>query len=201
MKTIKVWNNDPSQRQLDDIVAALDDGQIMIWPTDTLYGIACDAFNSKAIDRICRLKGINPEKTNLSIVCADISQASEYVKFDNSAFRLLRDNTPGQFTFIFKAASTLPKVFKGRKAVGIRIPDNPLCLQIVRQLGHPVMTTSIEFDEEDYAVSPSLIAEAYDGRVDLMIEGDDGTTEPSTVIDCTGNEPEIARQGAGRLAE
>lgn len=179
----------------------LKDGEIMIIPTDTLYGIACDALNPKAIDRICRLKGINPEKTNLSIICSDISMASEYSKFDNKSYQLLRDNTPGPFTFLFKSSSTLPRAFKGRKTVGIRIPDNKFCLDLVKRLGHPILTTSIEYSDEDYARNPELIAEAYDGKVDLMLAGEEGDTEASTILDCTSNEPEILRQGKGILED
>ena len=199
MKTIKIWNNDASDRQLDQICTLLQEGEIMIMPTDTLYGIACDALNTKAIERICRLKGINPDKTNLSIICSDISMASEYSRFDNKSFQLLRDNTPGPVTFIFKSASTLPKAFKGRKTVGVRIPDNKFCLDLVTRLGHPLLTTSIEYADDDYARNPDLIAEAYDGKVDLMISGEDGSTEPSTIVDCTGPEPEITRQGAAEI--
>ena len=123
MKTIKIWNDSPSERQLDEIASLLNEGQVMIWPTDTLYGIACDALNVKAIDRICRLKGLNPEKTHLSIVASDIAQAAEYAKIDNKVFRLLKVNTPGPFTFLCRAASSLPRGFKGRKTVGVRIPD------------------------------------------------------------------------------
>lgn len=197
MKTIKIWNNDASNRQLDQICNWLEEGEIMIMPTDTIYSIACDALNPKAIDRICRLKGINPDKTHLSIICSDISMAAEYSRFNNKAFQLLRDNTPGPVTFLFKSAPTLPKAFKGRKTVGIRIPDNKLCRDIVKRLGHPLLTTSIEFADEDYARNPELIAEAYDGKVDFILSGDDGDTEPSTIVDCTCNEPEIVRQGKG----
>lgn len=199
MKTIKIWNNDASDRQLDQICDMLRNGETIILPTDTLYGIACDALNPKAIEKICRLKGINPEKTNLSIICSDISMASEYSRFDNKSFQLLRDCTPGPFTFLFKSASTLPKAFKGRKTVGIRIPDNKICLDLVTRLGHPIMTTSIEFADDDYARNPELIAEAYDGKVDLMLSCEDGDTEPSTIVDCTGADPEIIRQGKGIL--
>lgn len=199
MKTIKIWNNEASERQLRDICSLIEEGQTLILPTDTLYGIACDALNPKAIERICRLKGINPEKTNLSIICSDISMASEYARFDNYAFRLLRDLTPGPFTFLFRSASTLPKAFKGRKTVGVRIPDNKLCRDLAAMLGHPLLTTSIEYSDTDYAISPGLIAEAYADRVDLIIEGDDGETVPSTIIDCTGREPVVVREGKGKL--
>lgn len=197
MKTIKIWNEEASDRQLDQICKELEMGEIMILPTDTLYGIACDALNPKAIERICKLKGINPDKTHLSIICSDISMAAEYARFDNYAFKLLRDYTPGPYTFLFKSAPTLPKAFKGRKTVGIRIPDNKLCRDIVERLGHPLMTTSIEFTDEDYAVNPGLISEAYEGKADLILEGEEGGIVPSTIIDCTGNEPVLIREGLG----
>lgn len=199
MKTIKIWNEEASDRQLEQICKELEMGEIMIMPTDTLYGIACDALNPKAIERICKLKGINPDKTHLSIICSDISMAAEYARFDNYAYRLLRDYTPGPYTFLFKSAPTLPKAFKGRKTVGIRIPGNRLCRDIVERLGHPLMTTSIEYTDEDYAVNPGLISEAYEGKVDLMLEGEEGGTVPSTIIDCTGNEPILIREGLGEF--
>lgn len=196
---MRIWGDEPSDRQLDEITRDLRSGQIMIWPTDTIYGIACDALNPKAIERICRLKGLNPEKNNLSIVCADISQAAEYARFDNRVFQMLRNNTPGPFTFLCRSISTLPRAFRGRKTVGIRIPACNTCIAIARRLGNPVLTTSIEFDDEDYAIQPSLIAEAYYDRVDMFLEGENGGTEPSTTIDCTGDELEIVRQGIGIL--
>ncbi len=199
MKIIKSWDNNVSERQIREICRDLENGMTLIMPTDTLYGIACDALNAKAIEKICRLKGINPAKTHLSIICSDISMAAEYARFDNEVFRLLRDNTPGPFTFICKAAPTLPKAFKGRKTVGIRIPDNPLPREIAATLGHPLLTTSIEFSDTDYAVNPGLIAEAYNDLVDTFIEGEDGDTIPSTIIDCTVNPPEIVRQGKGEI--
>lgn len=199
MKTIKIWNDTPSDRQLSEITRDLEMGHTMIFPTDTLYAIGCDALNTKAIEHICSLKGINPDKTNLSIICSDISMASEYCRIDNKSFSLLKENTPGPFTFLFRTSSSLPKAFKGRKIVGIRIPDSGTARQIAERLGHPILTTSIEYSDEDYARNPELISEAYHERVDMMIEGEEGSTEPSTIIDCTGAEPEIIRQGKGIL--
>lgn len=199
MKTIKIWSDSPSERQLSEIARDLEMGQTMIFPTDTLYAIGCDALNVKAIDRICALKRINPEKSNLSIICADISMAAEYCRIENFGYKLLRQFTPGPFTFLFRASSTLPKAFKGRKVVGIRIPDNNTDREIATRLGHPILTTSIEYDDDDYAINPELIAEAYNDKVDFFIEGADGTTEFSTIIDCTGNQPELIRQGKGEI--
>lgn len=199
MKTIKIWNDTPSEKQLSEICSWLDNGEIMIWPTDTVYAIACDALNVKAVDRICRIKGINPEKSNLSLICADIAQAAEYTRIDNRYFRLMKENTPGAFTFLLRAAGNLPKAFKSRKTVGIRIPDCNIDTEIARFLNRPVMTTSIQYEDDDEAISPSLIAERYEGIADFMIEGEDGTTDVSTIIDCLTDTPEIIREGKGIL--
>lgn len=198
MKTIRVWDNGLPRNVIDEIVRELRDGAIMVWPTDTLYGVACDALNPKAIDAVCRLKGLNPDKNTLSIVCSDISQASEYARIENEAFRLIKRLAPGPYTFILRAASRLPKAFKGRKTVGIRIPGYEPTRAIADALGNPLLNTSIDFADEDYAVSPGLIAEAYEGRADIMLEGPDGLTEPSTVIDCTTSDFTIVREGAGK---
>lgn len=199
MKIIKTYSDSLSERQLNEIVRDLENGAIMIYPTDTLYAIGCDTMNPKAIEKICRLKGINPNKTNLSIICKDISQISEYARYDNSIYRLLRDNTPGEFTFLLKASSALPKVFKGRKVVGIRIPKSNIAISIVEKLGHPILTTSIEYEDEDYAINPDLITESYNNQVDFIIDNGNGGIEPSTIIDCSEDEPEIVRQGKGIL--
>lgn len=199
MNVIKIWNNQASQRQLNDISQRIKAGELAVIPTDTMYAVVGDALNMKAVDRICRLKGINPDKTNLSIICTDISMASEYARIDNRGFKLLKENTPGPFTFIFKSASTLPRAFKGRKMVGVRIPANEFDRQLAEALGNPLITTSIEYADEDYAINPELICEAYDGKVEIMVEGDDGSTDVSTVVDCTGDAPEITRQGIGEL--
>ncbi len=199
MKTIKIWNDNPSGKQLDDISRELEAGCVAILPTDTLYGICCDALNVKAIERICRLKGINPDKANLSIICSDISMAAEYSRINDSEFRLIKANTPGPFTFLLRSSSSLPKVFKGRKTVGIRIPDCNIAREVVRYLGHPLMTTSIQYDEDDYAVNTDLIAEKYNAQVDLLVDGEEGGIMPSTIIDCTGDIPEVIREGKGEL--
>ena len=199
MKTIKIWNGNISDRQLNEIAARLDAGELVILPTDTAYAVTCDALNIKSIDRICRMKGINPDKTNLSILCSDISMAAEYCRISNSHFRMLKENTPGPFTFIFRSASSRPKAFKGRKTVGIRIPDNRLTLAVVELFGRPLLTTTIEYADEDYAVNPELISESYEGRADMMVEGGNGSTDVSTIVDCTENTPEITREGLGEL--
>lgn len=199
MTIYKIWNNELSLKQTQEVAERLEKGEIMIYPTDTLYAVGCDALNVKAVEKICRLQGIKPEKTNLSIICKDISQAAEYTRIDNTCFRLMRDNTPGPFTFILKAAGSLPKTFKGRKEVGVRIPDCPAPIQVIEVLGHPILTASIHFNDDDYTVNPELIAESYEGKVDFMLLGEEGGVEPSTIVDCTASEPEIVREGKGSL--
>lgn len=199
MKEYKIWSDDPKGGQAEEIASRLERGEVMVYPTDTLYAIGCDALSPKAVERLCRIKEINPAKTDLSIMCADIAQASEYARIDNTAFRLMRDNTPGPFTFLLTATSTLPKAFKGRKSVGVRIPASRTVREIVKALGHPVLTASIDFHDEDYALSPSLIAEQYEGRADFMVSGGDGGVTPSTVVDCREPEPMVTRQGLGVL--
>ena len=199
MKSIKIWNNKASEQQLNQLSERMKGGEIAIIPTDTMYAIVGDALNIKVVDRICKLKNINPDKTNLSIICSDISMAAEYSRIDNKGFKLLREYCPGPFTFLFKSASTLPRAFKGRKTVGIRIPDNQFTTDLVERMGNPLITTSIEYEDEDYAINPELISEAYEGRVDIMVEGEAGTTEVSTIVDCTLDTPEIIREGLGKM--
>lgn len=199
MKIYKTYSDILDDRQLQAIAASLREGELMVWPTDTLYAVACSALQPKAIERLCRLKNINPAKTNLSIVCSDISQASAYARLDNRGYGILREYTPGPYTFLFRASSALPRAFRGRKTVGIRIPALELCRQIADALGHPVLTTSVECESEDYTVNPELLAEEAEGLVDFMIDNGAGGTEPSTIIDCTEGEPEIVRQGKGAI--
>lgn len=199
MNTIKIWNARASERQLHDISQRLKEGELAVIPTDTMYAVVGDALNMRAVDRLCRLKGINPDKTNLSIICSDISMASEYSRINNTGFRLMKQHCPGPFTFLLKTASTLPRAFKGRKVVGVRIPDHEFARQLAETLGNPIITTSIEYEDEDHAMSPGLIAETYENKVEMMVEGDDGSTDVSTIVDCTGDQPEIVRQGVGEL--
>lgn len=197
MTEIKIWDNDLTPRQTEELTDALRQGCLLIVPTDTIYAICCNALDRKAIERLCRLKGINPDKSNLSIICSDIAQAAEYARFDNNTFRLIKENSPGAFTFLCRTASRLPTEFKRRKTVGIRIPDCPAPRRLAEALGNPLLTTSIQFDDPDYAVNPELIAENYDGKADFILLGEDGGIEASTVIDCTSAELEIVRQGKG----
>ncbi len=196
---IKVWNDNPTEDQIDNVIKVLKDGGLAIIPTDTLYGLVCDALNSKAIEKLCRVKGLNPDKSNLSIICSDLSMASSYSKINNEAFRIIKENTPGPFTFLLKSSSQLPKAFKGRKTVGIRIPDCLTARMVAEQLGNPIMTTSIDFETDDFARNVELISENYDGIVDVIIEGEEGMTEYSTIVDLTTDEPTIIREGKGEL--
>lgn len=199
MKIIKIWGDELGDRQLQETIRELKDGKTLIAPTDTLYAIMCDAMSQKAVESVCRLKSINPEKTNLSIICTDIAMAAEYANFNNSVFRLLKDLTPGPFTFLCKAAHSLPAAFKRRKIVGIRIPACKVDRQLAEALGHPLLTTSIRYEDSDYAINPELIEEAYNDKVDIIIEGAEGSLIPSTILDCTGTEIEVIREGAGKM--
>lgn len=199
MKILKVFDNNPNPKYIDMVVEALCDGEIIIYPTDTLYAIGCDALNNNAINKICKLKGINPDKTNLSIICDGISMAAEYARFDNRQFKVLKSNLPGPFTFILPSSSSLPKVFKGRKTVGIRVPKNNVAVALVRSLGNPILSTTISFKDDDYAVNPELIAETYAGSAAYLLDDGDGGLIPSTVVDMTSGELEIVREGKGEL--
>lgn len=198
---IKLYNENPNPRELEKVVSVLKDGGIVIYPTDTLYGMGCDALNVRAVEKICGLKGINPQKSNLSIICNDLSDISEYAKVDTPTFKLMKRNLPGPFTFILPTTSSLPKIYKNRKTVGIRVPDNPIIREIVSMLGNPVLNASVkdEHDEIEYTTDPELIHEKWGDVADIVIDGGFGGMEPSTVVDCTSGEPEIVRQGKGVL--
>ncbi|MDL2223709.1 threonylcarbamoyl-AMP synthase [Bacteroidales bacterium OttesenSCG-928-M06] len=200
---VKLYEKNPSQKEVDKIITLLKDGGVIVYPTDTVYAIGCDALNVRAIERICKIKGINPQKTNLSIICSNLGTVSEFAKVDNTTFKLLKKNLPGPFTFILNTTNNLPKIYKNRKEVGVRIPNNAIILTLVEQLGNPILTTSVR-DKDDileYSTDPELIAEEYGDLIDLVIDGGYGGLEPSTVVDCTGEEIEIIRQGKGELIE
>ena len=183
------------------MVEILRNGGIIIIPTDTVYAFACDIFNSNGIELISKLKNLDYRKNNLSFVCHEMSQISEFAKMDDKAFKLMKKNLPGPFTFILQGSSRLPKLFKFRKNVGIRMPQNNIVLEIVRELGNPIMTSSLLTNDEiqEYFTDPELIREKYDSRVDLVIDGGVGGLLHSTIVDCTGDEPEVVREGAGEL--
>jgi tRNA threonylcarbamoyl adenosine modification protein (Sua5/YciO/YrdC/YwlC family) len=198
---IKIYPENPNPKGINRVVNTLRDGGLVIYPTDTVYAIGCDALNVRAVEKICRMKGINPQKSNLSIICCDLSNISEYARVSNAAFKLMKKNLPGPFTFILPTSNELPKIYKHKKEVGIRIPDNSIIRELVRELGNPVLTMSIH-DEDDiieYSTDPELIEEKYADTVDIIIDGGYGGTEASTVVDCTTDEFEITRRGKGEL--
>lgn len=203
MEYFRLYTPNPNPRDIDRIVGALRDGAVMIYPTDTLYAIGCDALNVRAVERICRIKSIDPQKAVLSIVCPDFSMLSRYARVSDTHFRLMRRNLPGAFTFILPASSQLPRIYKHRKSVGIRIPDNAIAQEITRQLGNPLLSASIDpqCDETEYLTDTSLIQELYGNAIDLFVDGGDGGTEPSTIVDCCGDTPQTVRQGKGILIE
>ncbi len=198
---IKIYSENPNPREIERVVHLLQDGGLVIYPTDTVYAIGCDALNVRAVERICQLKGVNPQKSNLSIICYDLSNLSEYAKVSNAAFKLMKSCLPGPFTFILPTSSELPKIYKKKKEVGIRVPDNTIVRTIVQQLGNPLLTMSVHDpdEEEEYSTDPELIEEKYKNSVDLVIDGGYGGLEPSTVVDCTTDDFEIIRQGKGIL--
>jgi len=198
---IKIYPENPNQKEIDKVVKALQDGGLVIYPTDTVYAIGCDALNVRAVEHICRLKGVNPLKSNLSIICYDLSNLSEYAKVDNTAFKMMKKNLPGPFTFILPTSNELPKIYKNRKEVGIRVPDNNIIRTLVQALGNPILTMSIRDEDEvmEYSTDPELIHEKYENEVDIVIDGGYGGFEASTIVDCTCEPYEIIRQGKGKL--
>ena len=200
INVVKIYEENPNPIKIRHVVEVLRNKGVIIIPTDTVYAFACDIFNAIGIETISKLKN-KDNKSNLSFICHQMSQVSEYARMDDTAFKLMKKNLPGPFTFILQGSNSLPKLFKNRKNVGIRIPDNNITLEIVRELGHPIMTSSIPMNDrtEEYFTDPELIHEMYDNRVDLVIDGGFGGIIHSTVIDCTGEEPELVRQGAGEL--
>lgn len=205
MRTIKIYGDKPSASYLDEITEALRDGEIIIYPTDTLYAIGCDALNNRAVERICRLKDIDPKKHPLAVCCADLSQAARYAKISNMAFDIMRRNLPGPFTFILPAASALPRVFKGRKEVGVRVPDDGVARAIAEALGNPLLTTSIELPAdvaEDLSdIATIEIAERHaPGDISIMVDAGPRPLHPSAVVSLLdASDPEILREGPADL--
>jgi tRNA threonylcarbamoyl adenosine modification protein (Sua5/YciO/YrdC/YwlC family) len=202
---IKIYPENPNPKAIEQVVEVLKRGGIIIYPTDTIYGLGCDITNHKAIERICQIRGIKPEKADFSFVCSDLSHISDYIKpIDTMVFRVLKKALPGPYTFILNANNNVPKLLSSKKkTVGIRVPDNDIAREIVRLLGNPILSTSIRDDDDviEYSTDPELINEKYENSVDLIIDGGYGGNEPSTVIDCTTGELEIIRQGKGSLED
>jgi tRNA threonylcarbamoyl adenosine modification protein (Sua5/YciO/YrdC/YwlC family) len=204
-KIIKIYPENPQERKIKEVVEALQKGAVVIYPTDTVYGLGCDIHNAKAVERVCRIKNINPSKINLSFICYDLSHISEYTKnLSTPTFKLMKKALPGPFTFILPSSNKVPKMLNTKKdTVGIRIPNNNIPRQLVKELGNPIITTSVK-DEDDlieYSTDPELIYEKYSSLVDIVIDGGNGNNMPSTIVDCTGSEIEVVRQGMGNIEE
>lgn len=205
MNILKIYPNSINERYIDQAVDALRAGDLIIYPTDTLYAIGCDATNARAIEHVCRIKEIDPRKQSLSIMCADISQAANYARIDNRAFDIMRRNLPGPFTFILPPSSTLPKVFKGRKEVGVRVPDDEVARMLAEHLGSPMLTTSLVIDpdimpDEGHTLMMEL-ADQYSSDIALLIDAGERGTLPSAVIDLTDSTtPTTLREGPLPLA-
>jgi tRNA threonylcarbamoyl adenosine modification protein (Sua5/YciO/YrdC/YwlC family) len=199
---IKIYEDKPSEAAIDRVVKVLQDGGLVIYPTDTVYGLGCDITNTKALERIAKIKGVKLEKANFSFICHDLSNLSDYVKqVDTATFKLLKKSLPGPYTFILPGNNNLPKEFKKKTTVGIRIPDNSIALEIVRQLGNPIVSTSIRDEDEviEYTTDPELIFEKWQNLVDMVIDGGYGDNVGSTIIDLSGYEPVVVREGKGSL--
>jgi tRNA threonylcarbamoyl adenosine modification protein (Sua5/YciO/YrdC/YwlC family) len=197
---VKIYPENPNPKEINKVLQVLRNGGLVIYPTDTVYGLGCDITNTKALERIAKIKGIKLEKANFSFICYDLSNLSDYVKqIDTATFKILKKALPGPFTFILPGNNNLPKEFKKKKTVGIRIPDNNIIREIVRQLGNPIVTTSIHDDDEilEYSTDPELIFEKWQDKVDLVIDGGYGDNIPSTIVDLSEGEPELIREGKG----
>ena len=198
---VKIYNENPNPKEIAKVVKVLQSGGLVIYPTDTIYGLGCDITKTKSLEKIAQIKGVQLEKANLSFICNDLSHLSDYVKqLDSATFKILKRALPGPYTFILPGSNNLPKVFKKKKTVGIRIPDNNIIRTLVAELGNPIVSTSIR-DEDDvleYTTDPELIFEKWQGLVDIVIDGGYGDNEPSTVIDLT-EEPSVIREGKGNI--
>lgn len=200
---LKVYPENPAPRHISLIVEELKKGGVIVYPTDSVYALGCDMYNQKAIDRICRLVGKKPEEANLSLICYDLSNISEYtVPFETRIFKMMKRALPGPYTFILNSNSKVPKLFKNKKKeIGIRVPDNNIPRDIVRELGNPLITASLSNGDDiaKYPTNPELIYEEFKNRVDLVIDGGMGSDTASTVVDCTGEDIEVIREGKGDL--
>ncbi len=199
---IKIYEENPNPKQIARVVKVLRKGGLVIYPTDTVYGLGCDITNSRALEKIARIKGIKLGKANWSFICADLSNLSDYVRqIDTATFKILKRTLPGPYTFILPGSNSLPRDFKKKKTVGIRIPDNSIAQALVRELGNPIVSTSIYDEDEllEYTTDPELIYEKWDNLVDVVIDGGYGDNVASTVIDLSKGEPEVLREGKGSV--
>ena len=199
---IKIYNENPNPKAIGKVADVLRSGGLVIYPTDTVYGLGCDITNAKAMERLAKIKGVKPHQHNWSFVCADLSSLSDYARqLDNPTFKLLKKALPGPYTFVLNGNNRLPKYLKGKKTVGIRIPDNNIARALVSELGHPIISTSIKDEDEvlEYTTDPELIYEKWKNQVDVVVDGGYGGNIPSTVIDLTTAYPEVLREGKGGL--
>tara|TARA_B110000967_G_scaffold7170_1_gene7209 strand:- start:582 stop:1232 length:651 start_codon:yes stop_codon:yes gene_type:complete len=199
---LKIFPENPNPKAIKKVIEVLKKGGVIIYPTDTVYGLGCDITNVKALERIAKIKGIKLERSNFSFICHDLSNLSDYVtQIDTSTFKLLKRTLPGPYTFVLPGASTLPHPFKKKKTVGIRIPDNSIALEIVKSLGNPIVSTSIHDEDEllEYTTDPELIFEKWSSKVDLVIDGGFGDNTPSTVVEVKDSEITILREGKGTI--
>jgi tRNA threonylcarbamoyl adenosine modification protein (Sua5/YciO/YrdC/YwlC family) len=204
-KLLNINPDNPQPKKIAEAVQVLREGGLIIYPTDTVYGLGCDIHNARAVEKVCRLKNINPSKMNLSFICYDLSHISEYTRnLSTNVFKVMKKALPGPFTFILPASSKVPKMLNTKKnTVGIRIPDHHIPRELAKELGNPIITTSIKDDDDiiEYSTDPQLIYEKYMKLVDLVIDGGTGNILPSTIVDCTGEEFEVIREGMGRIEE
>jgi len=199
---IKIYPDNPNEKEIAKVVKVLKDGGLVIYPTDTVYGLGCDITNTKALERIAKIKGVKLEKANFSFICHDLSNISDYVRqIDTSTFKILKRALPGPYTFILPGNNNLPKEFKKKKTVGIRVPDSSIILELVRQLGNPIVSTSIHDEDEvlEYSTDPELIFEKWQNLVDIVIDGGYGDNVASTIIDLSEFEPVVVREGKGSI--
>jgi len=197
---IKIYPNNPQEAALEKVVRALRDGALIIYPTDTVYGIGCDITNNKALEKLAKLKGVKLEKATWSFICADLSNISDYAKqIDTATFKILKRSLPGPYTFVLPGNNNLPKAFKKRKTIGIRVPDHSIPKKIVEMLGNPIVSTSIYDPDEvlEYTTDPELIFEKWSPHVAFVIDGGYGDNVPSTIVDLSGDSPELIRRGKG----
>jgi len=197
---IKLYEDHVDRKKLKHIVEILRNGGLIIYPTDTVYGLGCDITNKSALEKLARIKGVRLDKANFSFICEDLSNLSDHVaQIETQTFKILKRNLPGPYTFILPGSNSLPSVFRKKKTVGIRVPDNAIALALVRELGNPIVSTSIKDDDEllEYTTDPSLMFDEWKHQVDVVIDGGFGGNEASTVIDLTGREPVLIREGKG----
>ena len=202
---LEIFPHNIDTRKMKQVVDCLRNGGLVIYPTDTVYGLGCDIFNKNAVEKICRIKNVKVDKMNFSFICNDLSHISDYtMNVDNPTYKLMKRCLPGPYTFILKANNSIPKLFKNnKKTVGIRVPDNDIARMIVQELGNPIITTSVHHEDDviDYITDPNAIYERYENLVDIVIDGGIGGYHPSTIIDCTGDEPIVVREGLGSIEE